>query len=325
MTAKWRNLLIGGILLLGMAGAIYWWQRPAEPSWQATGTVEATTYEVTSRWGGDVRDLTRNAGDAVKAGDVLATVERPELMTQRDAAAAALRGAQAALEETANGRRPQELRALANKVTRSEALYRKAAADYERYHQLYEQEAIAAQALEHARIMAEVAQAEWQAVQEEYDLAREGATGEQLAMRQAEVDRWRAQLEQAESQAKDTQIISPTDGVILRKSVENNERISAGKVIATVADLDSVTIRIYVASADLALLSLGEEVDVHIDAFPSRRFTGVIEEISNRAEFNPRQSMTSKERANMVFKVKVRVANPEHILKPGMPADVWPR
>lgn len=312
-------------MLAGIAAAVYWWQRPDGPPWQATGTVEATTYEVTSRWGGDVRELTLQAGDTVGAGEVLATVERPELLTQREAAAAALRGAQAALAEAESGARPQELRALANKVTRSEALYRKAAADYERYRQLYAQEAIAAQALEHARIMAEVAQAEWQAMREEYAPAQEGATDEQLAMRRAEVDRWQAQLDQAESQAEDTQIVSPTDGVVLRKSAENNERVSAGKVIVTVADLDTVTIRIYVASADVALLQLGGEVNVRVDAFPERIFIGVIEAISDRAEFNPRQSMTSKERANMVFKVKVRVDNPQHILKPGMPADVWPR
>ncbi len=204
-------------------------------------------------------------------------------------------------------------------------MYRQAAADYERYAQLYRQDAVSAQLLDHARVKADVARSEWQTAQEEYDLAKEGATQEQIAVRQAEVDRWRAQLARATVQAQDMQLVSPTDGVVLRTAVENNERVRAGTVVLTVAELDVVSIRIYVASTDLALLSPGESVDVRIDAFPNRVFTGVIEEISEEAQFNPRQSMTSKERANMVFRVKVRVDNPNHLLKPGMPADVWPR
>jgi HlyD family secretion protein len=51
-------------------------------------------------------------------------------------------------------------------------------------------------------------------------------------------------------------------------------------------------------------------------------FSGTIKEISQNAEFTPRQSITQRERANQVFAVKVQIDNTEDSLKPGMPADV---
>lgn len=94
-----KHWLIGLLAAVGIVGAAVWRAQPVAPPWQATGTVEATTYEVSSRWGGDVRRLTVRAGDTVRAGEVLATVERSEMAAQEDAAAAALRGAEAALAQ----------------------------------------------------------------------------------------------------------------------------------------------------------------------------------------------------------------------------------
>ncbi|MPN21978.1 hypothetical protein SDC9_169360 [bioreactor metagenome] len=81
-------------------------------------------------------------------------------------------------------------------------------------------------------------------------------------------------------------------------------------------------VKIYVSSTQLGLLKVGQQVDVKVDSFPDRTFVGQIKEISQNAEFTPRQSITQHERANLVFAVKVKIANDERILKPGMPADV---
>jgi HlyD family secretion protein len=81
-------------------------------------------------------------------------------------------------------------------------------------------------------------------------------------------------------------------------------------------------VKVYVPSTHLGLISVGQAANVKVDSFPGRVFSGVIKEISQNAEFTPRQSITQSERANLVFAVKVQVDNSEGILKPGMPADV---
>jgi hypothetical protein len=62
---------------------------------------------------------------------------------------------------------------------------------------------------------------------------------------------------------------------------------------------------------------------VQVDSFPDRTFTGTVSHIAQQAEFTPKNVQTEKERVNMVFAVKVRLPNPGHLLKPGMPADAF--
>jgi len=66
---------------------------------------------------------------------------------------------------------------------------------------------------------------------------------------------------------------------------------------------------------------LGQTIEVHVDSFAERAFTGTVSYISQQAEFTPRNVQTQDERVNTVFAVKVRLPNPERLLKPGMPAD----
>jgi hypothetical protein len=58
-----------------------------------------------------------------------------------------------------------------------------------------------------------------------------------------------------------------------------------------------------------------------VDAYPNRVFTGAVAFVSSQAEFTPKNVQTREERVSMVFAVEVKLPNPDHSLKPGMPAD----
>jgi HlyD family secretion protein len=66
---------------------------------------------------------------------------------------------------------------------------------------------------------------------------------------------------------------------------------------------------------------LNQTVEVTVDSFPDKTFEGVVTYISDEAEFTPRSVQTREERVNLVFAVKIRIENPDHALKPGIPAD----
>jgi HlyD family secretion protein len=89
----------------------------------------------------------------------------------------------------------------------------------------------------------------------------------------------------------------------------------------TLADLDRVTLTIYVPENQLGLVQLGQPVWVTVDAYPERRFEGTVSLIASEAEFTPKNVQTREERVNMVFAVEVKLPNGDHALKPGMPAD----
>ena len=92
--------------------------------------------------------------------------------------------------------------------------------------------------------------------------------------------------------------------------------------MATVADLSDCWVKVYLPSTVLGRVKAGGAADVRVDSFPDRVFRGKVRAVSDRAEFTPRQSLTTEERANLVFAVEVEVDNAESLLKPGMPADV---
>ena len=81
-----------------------------------------------------------------------------------------------------------------------------------------------------------------------------------------------------------------------------------------------MTLTVYVPEAELGRVSLGQEAEVLVDAY-DQGFPGEVVHIASQAEFTPKNVQTQEERVHMVFAVKIRLDNPDQLLKPGMPAD----
>jgi HlyD family secretion protein len=82
-----------------------------------------------------------------------------------------------------------------------------------------------------------------------------------------------------------------------------------------------VTLTIYIPGARLGEIALGQAVNVKVDAFSDKNFPGVIVRIADEAEFTPRSVRTPEDRASLVYAVKIKIANADHELKPGMQAE----
>ncbi len=94
-----------------------------------------------------------------------------------------------------------------------------------------------------------------------------------------------------------------------------------GTPVVTLADLDHVWLRAYVAETDLGRIRWGQAATVHTDTYPDKAYPGQISFIASEAEFTPKSVETHKERVTLVYRIKINVENPRHELKPGMPAD----
>ncbi|MCK4450204.1 MAG: efflux RND transporter periplasmic adaptor subunit, partial [Anaerolineae bacterium] len=116
-------------------------------------------------------------------------------------------------------------------------------------------------------------------------------------------------------------LTAPMDGVVTIRSGQAGETAIAGAPLLTIANLDEVTLVIYVPENRVGQVRVGQEVEVRVDSFPEHVFVGHVANIAGEAEFTPRNVQTQEERVNLVFAVKVRLPNPDHALKPGMPAD----
>ncbi|MEO7361149.1 MAG: HlyD family efflux transporter periplasmic adaptor subunit [Gemmatimonadaceae bacterium] len=124
--------------------------------------------------------------------------------------------------------------------------------------------------------------------------------------------------------ARRATIVSPISGTVLATYVRTGEFIQPGQQLYRVANLDTLTLRAYVTGAQLAQFRIGQTVQVHVDGLDKtlRSYTGTITWVSSRAEFTPTPVQTRDDRGDLVYAVKVRVANADGALKIGMPADM---
>jgi len=148
-----------------------------------------------------------------------------------------------------------------------------------------------------------------------------GPTPEEIAVAEAQVAQAKAAAALVQTQIDMMTLRSPIGGIVTSRSIRAGESALAGATLLTVADLDEVELTVYIPEDELGRVYLGQEVEVTVDSFPGRVFGGTVSYISQQAEFTPKNVQTEKERVSMVFAVKVRLPNPDHALKPGMPAD----
>jgi multidrug resistance efflux pump len=157
--------------------------------------------------------------------------------------------------------------------------------------------------------------------QAQLDGLQMGATPEQVAAVEAQVEIARAALEALRVRATKFTLQAPISGLVLERPVHVGEVALPGAPLMTLADLDRVTLTIYVPEDQLGRVQIGQAVSVTVDAYPDRAFTGTVSFVASQAEFTPKNVQTREERVNMVFAVKVKLPNADHALKPGMPAD----
>jgi HlyD family secretion protein len=172
-----------------------------------------------------------------------------------------------------------------------------------------------------ARAEYQMAQAAVEMAQADLGALEAGPTREEVAVAQAEVAQAEAALGVLEVQLEKLTLRSPTEGLVTGRMVQVGEMAVPGTSLMTVADLDEVTLTVYIPEDEIGRVRVGQVVEVSVDSFPGKVFEGRVSYIASEAEFTPKNVQTKKERVNMVFAVKVKVPNPEHELKPGMPAD----
>jgi len=183
---------------------------------------------------------------------------------------------------------------------------------YERTRRLHAQQAATAQQLDQA--------------ERDYKVLTEQIQGVE-AQRQSvaqEVKSTDARLAQIGDQLGKARITSPVSGTVLARYADRGEFVQAGQPLYKIANLDSMILRAYVNETQLAHVKLGGTANVSIDTGNKTRRTlaGTVTWVSPEAEFTPTPIQTRDERKDLVYAVKIRVPNPNGIVKIGMPADV---
>jgi HlyD family secretion protein len=155
----------------------------------------------------------------------------------------------------------------------------------------------------------------------ERDQSQEAVAKRNVEIAQASVHNGKEALALARIVIGYTTLTAPFDGVVSVRQAELGEVVVPGTPVLTLADLDHVWLRAYLNETDLGRVRLGQTVTVSSDSHPKRRYQGRIAFIAQKAEFTPKSVETHAERVTLVYRIKIDIANANHELVPGMPAD----
>ncbi len=298
----------------------------------------------------------RRAEEAVKQAEVALDVNRRVLPAEVERAEAAVKALEAQLAQAEKGFRVQEVERARLAAEAARATLDNARREKERNEALYRKGVVAERTRDNADLAFQTALREHGRALEAYRLAQEGSRREEIdtarsrleegqaALRLArsnlqrlqafeqEVESARAQaasahagLHLAEIQLARTELRAPFAGIVLSRSLEPGEVVAPGREVLAIADLSTVDLKIFVGETEIGRVVPGQAVEVRIDTFPDRPYSGHVAYISPQAEFTPRIIQTQQERVKLVYLVKISVSNPNLELKPGMPADAWLR
>jgi HlyD family secretion protein len=166
------------------------------------------------------------------------------------------------------------------------------------------------------------AEAELKSAQQAQQLAVLGPRKEDIAAAQGALEAARAQRQIAETALADTELKAPAVGIILTRAVEPGAIVAAGTTVYTLSLQNPVWVRAYVSEPRLGTLAPGMAVEVYTDTRPDKPYPAQVGFISPVAEFTPKSVETPELRADLVYRFRVLVKNPDAALRQGMPVTV---
>ena len=256
----------------------------------ATGKVQPEIeVKISPEVGGEVIAIPLKEGASVKKGDVLVKIKPDFYQAQVEQMEAALASAKAS-------------------SVLSQAHLTKAEQDFKQSQELYAKKL--------------VSDADFTAAQTNLNVAKADFDSSQAQIRRSE-----GSLSQARDSLEKTTLYAPMDGTISSLSSEAGERVIgggqfAGTEIMRVADLGNMELRVLVNENDIVNVKIKDHAVISIDAYPNRKFSGSVTEISSSASGTGTATSQASAQSTEVtnFLVKILVTDRDIQLRPGMSA-----
>ncbi|MDH3251951.1 MAG: efflux RND transporter periplasmic adaptor subunit [Ignavibacteria bacterium] len=274
---------------------------------EASGTIEGTDVNIGVEVSGRIAQVLVDEGSRVEPDDTLAIINDIDYQLQLRQAMANEAATDAQYRLAIEGSRKED-------ILQAEAAFKTAAADQKRMEELLASRTITQKQYDETY-------ARYVSAQQTYEKLVRGLRKEEILVARARRDQATAQTDMLRKKVRDCIVRAPVRGTVTLRSIEPGELVTMGAHLVRITYLDEVDLIIYVPEHQLGLIRLGQKAAVSIDTFEGRNFEGRVVYISPVAEFTPKNVQTKEERTKLVFGVKIKVPNPEGVLKPGLPAD----
>jgi HlyD family secretion protein len=322
---KRSHVLVGATLALALLVVGGWWlmrdadsavqyrtarieRGPLQATVASSGTVTPVTQvQVGTQVSGQIKELFADFNAEVRAGELLARID-PEAFQYKmrqvqadlDSARASVLNAQASAAATQAA------------VSRANVDLAEAQRALQRNEELVAQNFISPAQLETSRALVASQTAAMKAAQAQVQVSQA-----QIASAQASVKQREALVAQARVDIERTEIRSPVDGVVIKRSVELGQTVAASlqapELFVIAQNLADMQVQVAIDEADISRVRVDQKASFTVDAFAGRTFDGVVSQV--------RKSATNTQNV-ITYTVIVSFANTQARLLPGMTANV---
>ena len=286
------------ILLTGLISC-----KQSENKYDASGTFEAVETIVSAQGSGAIKELNLEEGQVLKVGQVIGYIDSVQLYLKKKQLEAQIRA-------TLSGK-PD----IAAQTASLEEQLRQAKREQLRNENLLKDDAATKKQLDDANTQVDVIKKQIPALQSSLSITTANLNDQSRPLS--------VQIEQIDDQLDKCRIINEVNGTVLTKYAEVSEVTDVAKPIYKIAELNTIILRAYITGDQIPHVRIGQEVKVLVDSTRDayRNYTGVVEWVSDKAEFTPKTIQTKDERADLVYAVKIRVQN-DGLLKIGMYGEI---
>ncbi|OGA18536.1 MAG: secretion protein HlyD [Betaproteobacteria bacterium RIFCSPLOWO2_02_FULL_63_19] len=317
-----RLVAILAIALAATAGYRWLnWDQTDHGPFQMYGNVDIREVELAFRQPGRLAKTLFDEGASVKAGDVMAELDAQPYREALAVAEAEVQRSRAELEKLRRGNRPQEIAQALEAVRQAEAVFHNAESDFKRQSGLAASGSASERVADAARSARDQAQAALASAGQALELKREGFRPEDIAAAAARLRGAEARATQAKTAVSDTRLLAPADGIVISRVREVGSMVNASAAVYILSFRDPVYVRAYVSEPNLGRVVPGTKVTVRTDS-NDKVYQGQIGFVSPRAEFTPKSVETTDLRTDLVYRLRIVVANADDGLRQGMPVTV---
>lgn len=267
-----------------------------------SAVVDVRTYEVGTTVQGQIANVYKDEGQPVTRGETIAIIDTVPLRLSLDE----LQASYAELNKQIGARRAEveaaksEVRGLKREVDRIRNLVEKGSAPAQQLDKL----------------------------ETSYESAQFKLKGAESALASVATRRRSLQAKEAQlrEQLRRCYVQAPTGGLVLTRYRSEGEIAGPAAPLFQIGSYDTVWADFFVPQPVLGALSVGSTVRIRVDRPESQGpllVPASVIWVSSDAEFSPKNIQTREARNELVFRVRARAANPEGVLKRGLPVEIW--
>ena len=344
MDSKYRVFSVLGVVFVLSLG-FYWYTTRGTKDLVLIGTVDANQVIVSSKVAGRLERLLVDEGQIVKQGEVLAEIDKADLIAQREAARATLDSLRSQVSQSSHSyagmhgetdaqidNAEAALRAAQASLEESEAIERQQQLDTKRIVALAEGGVSSQQDRDRAEQTLAADQARVRANRDQVNAARAtlntmqarvhqaAAALSNVAVSEGQMASAKAKLEEAEVRLGYTRIAAPVDGIVSVRAAREGEVVNPGSPIVTLVDLTETWVYAAIPETNAQVVKLGDTLQVRMPG--GEQISGKIIAKAAEADFATQRDYSHSKRDIKTVRLKLLIENPRETYVPGMTAEV---